>query len=81
MLLVRVGLGGLEIVQRESTAPSSKNHDEKSEVCAVSWWPGQSWKKSPTCKMALANCWALGIGGELCHVIAVFYDLELGISV
>ena len=25
-------------------------------------------------------CWAVGFGGELCRVIAVIYDLELGIT-
>ena len=32
-------------------------------------------------RIALDSCGALGIGGELCHVIAVIYDLELGITV
>ena len=31
-------------------------------------------------RIALDSCGALGIGGELCHVIAVIYDLELGIT-
>ena len=29
---------------------------------------------------AMANCWALEIDEEMCHVIAVFYDLELSMT-